>query len=409
MNICLAIVSHTWAGAETVVYELAKHLRDRGENVFILLNQECYKIYEDLSNIKLLNIGPSFHAADLIDACITKKVSTEDKEGLLNTFHGSFYLNSFLREMYYKRIRSSLAQIILQNSIDIIHSHLNAGITLVSSLHDELGIPIVATLHGQSEAGMRRKSYLGWLTSPIGSWRRERFSKALSKYDKVTAVSEAELTAVESCDIPIKDKSIVIPNGINIGEVRSGLSTTKLKGEFNLLFPGGIRLVKGGDIIIESLSDIRRVLGSVHLYFAGEVPNNHALRKMTSAAGLDEHVTFTGLLDVREYRRLLNSIDLLVLPSREESFGIAFLEAMALGKPIIAGNVGGVPEVVKNGRNGILVEPNAVKVAEAILYLYENENVRREMSQKNQFDASRFDWCNIIPQYMYLYKSLIKH
>lgn len=407
MNICLAIISDAWAGAETVVYELARHLRDRGENVCILLNQEILRYYTDLENVRLLNAGPFFCTIGLIKACISPKIGTQAKEEPPDSFPGSFYLTALLREIYYKRVRSRLEENILNSKIDVIHSHLNAGIVLVSNVVRQLDVPFIATLHGLSVAGMQRKDGIGWLTSPVASWRRERFRRALEEADRVTAVSNAELDAVENCGIPLRDKSVIIPNGVNIGEIESSRSSiAALKGDFNLLFPGGAKFVKGGDLLIKALPKVVGQIGGVHLYVAGDVPRNHPLRKRVIATGLDEHVTFTGFLGIQEYRQLLNSIDLLVMPSREEYFGIVFLEAMALGKPVIAGNVGGIPGLIENGRNGVLVEPDSDQVTEAILYLYKHEDVRRQISQNNLQDVVRFDWSGIVERYLDLYKAV---
>jgi glycosyltransferase involved in cell wall biosynthesis len=94
------------------------------------------------------------------------------------------------------------------------------------------------------------------------------------------------------------------------------------------------------------------------------------------------------------------------MPSKQESFGIVYVEAMALGKPVVATKVGGIPEVVKDGRNGILVEPDSGRVAEAILYLYKNESVRSEMKRSNLQDIARFDWTSIVDQYLEVYAQL---
>ena len=331
MNICLAVISNAWAGAETVVHELARHLRDRGENVSIILNQEIFKYYTDLENVKRLNAGSFFNTSGLIRDCIYHRIEARTVDRSPNSYPGSFYPNALLREIYYKRLRSTLARSILGNKIDIIHSNLNAGIVLVSNLPSGIGIPAIATLHGLSVAGMKKRSSLGWLTSPVASWRRERLRRALGKADKVTAVSYAELSAVENCDIPLKGRSVVIPNGVNVAEIQSiSHAVISLKGKFNLLFPGGAKFVKGGDLVIEALSKVGTEINATHLYIAGDVPRNHYLRKLVVANRLDERVTFTGFLAIQEYRKLLNSVDLLVMPSREESFGIVFLEAMLL-------------------------------------------------------------------------------
>ena len=407
MNICLAIVTDAWAGAETVVHELARHLRARGENVSILINQEGFKYYVDLEDVKILNCGSFFRTTELIRSCISPKIETQAEDESPDSYRGSFYLNALLREIYFKRAPRGLMQSILDNKFDVIHSNLNAGIVFVSNLTSSLGIPIIATLHGQSVAGMKKRSCSGWLTSPVASWRRERLNKALEKADKVTAVSQAEISIVENCDIPLKGRAVVIPNGVNVAEIQSfSSSVMPLKGKFNLLFPGGAKFVKGGDLVIEALSKVKIETSGMHIYMAGDVPRSHYLHKLVAANGLDEQVTFTGFLGIREYRRLLNSVDLVVMPSREESFGIVFLEAMALGKPVIGGDTGGIPEVVQNGRNGILVTPEPEQIAEAIIRLYRNKDLRQEMSQNNLTDVASFDWTNIVQQYINLYKSV---
>jgi len=134
----------------------------------------------------------------------------------------------------------------------------------------------------------------------------------------------------------------------------------------------------------------------MHLYVAGDVPRNHVLRRLVVANNLEKDVTFTGFLNVQDYRRLLRSVDALVMPSREEGFGIVFLEAMALGKPVIAGNTGGVPELIENGRNGLLVELDSERIAAAIISLYKGQELRDRLIRNSLSDLPGFEWKNIV-------------
>ena len=404
MNICLVIISDAWGGAETVVHELAKHLRDKWGNIFVLVNQEIFKYYTDLENVNLFNIGPFFSTGGLLRSCLCPQIRTEEDKENPGASIGLFYLNALLRELLYKRIENRVAHSVIDNKIDIIHSHLNAGIVLGSRVANQVDVSFVTTLHGLSVAGIPNVGNIGWLTSPIASWRRQRFGRVLNKADVVTAVSHAELKAVETSGISIAHKSVVIPNGVDIRELRSTpASSAPLKGEFNLLFPGGSKFVKGGDLLIRALPAVKERIQGIHLYVAGDVPLNHELRKLTATLGLAKEITFTGFLETMKYRQLLKSADILVMPSRQEYFGIVFLEAMALGKPIIAGNVGGIPEFLKNTRNAILVEPSSRGITEAILHLYEHMEDREEMRRNNLHDVSRFDWDEITNQYAMIY------
>jgi len=212
------------------------------------------------------------------------------------------------------------------------------------------------------------------------------------------------LTSVEKCGIPIRHKSTVIPNGINLSEIQNTPSPTDgPKGGFKLLFPGGGRLVKGGDLLIKALPRVKEQVPTVHLYVAGEVPQGHVMRRLAATGSLASSVTFVGLLGPTEYRQLLKSVDALVMPSREEGFGIAFLEAMALGKPVVAGNVGGVTGLIENGRTGLLVEPEPSRIADAIVFLHERPDVQQAMVRNGLDYVAGFDWSSISRRYIQLY------
>jgi len=96
--------------------------------------------------------------------------------------------------------------------------------------------------------------------------------------------------------------------------------------------------------------------------------------------------------------------DIFVLPSLSESFGIVNIEAMASGLPIIATKVGGIPEIIKDGENGFLVEPkNPEQIAERILYLLSNNNIRRSISFNNKEKAKNYSWDLIVNKLIAVY------
>lgn len=404
MNICQVLISNGWGGAETVVYELARHLRDKGENVSIILNDEIVKYYAGLEDVKLFNIGSVYPPKSIIP----RKERTSWKQSLpyraLLLLH--LYLDELLRYRHYGKIRKQLTQFLSDNHIDVIHAHLLGSIFLILFL-DNAKIPRVATLHG--EYALRGIEPVHPTMRPLLRWQARKFREALRKMDKVTHVSAFfMLDALKNWGFPLKDKSVVIHNGIDLSGIQSSVkSTLKLKGAFNLLFPGGAKSRKGGEPLIAILPKIKEEIPDIHVYIAPSVPQNHPLRKMVSKLGLEQNVTFTGFLPKHEYRSLLNSVDILVMPSREEAFGIVYVEAMALGKPIIAGKNGGIPEVVTDGRNGILVEPEPDQIAKAVLSLYKNESLRKEMSQNNLQDVVKFDWDLIVDQYVDLYRKTL--
>ena len=124
---------------------------------------------------------------------------------------------------------------------------------------------------------------------------------------------------------------------------------------------------------------------------------------------LNNNVHFVGFLDPNKYLALLNSVDLLAMPSRMEPFGMVYLEAMALVVPVIASNVGGATEIIENRRNGILTPPEPDEVAKAILTLYRDKSLRKEISQNNLEDIQKFEWDKIVDEYLKTYSNLINN
>jgi len=404
MNICQVCISDGWGGAETVVYELARHLRDKGENVGIVLNHEIVKFYSDLENVKLFDVGCIYPP----DSSIPHVIKNNNKRDFLTQFLrlNYRYLDELLLYRHYKRIKDDLMQFLLENQFDIVHSHIFNAAILVSTLNS-LKSPTIITVHG--EAWLRGETPVHPLVIPLVKWNTKKLKQALAKMNRVIGVCDFIIDAWEEQGVEFKNKPTVIYNGINIADIKNISSlTVDLKGKFNLLFPGGAKWVKGGDLLIAALAKLKPEIPDFHLYIALDVPQSSRLRKMVNDLGLESNVTFSGFLVKEEYQKLLNSVDIFILPSRSEAFPVAILEAMALGKPVIASSTGGIPEVVQDGRNGVLVEPYPEQITSAILYLHGNADIRREISRNNLQDAARFDWNLITDQYINIYQQVLK-
>jgi len=404
MNICQVCISDGWGGAETVVYELARHLRDKGENVGIVLNHEIMKFYNDLENVKLFDVGCLYPP----DSNIPHVIKNKQKRDFLTQFLrlGYRYLDELLLYRHFKRIKDDLMRFLLENQIDIVHTHIFNAAILVTTLN-RLESPTIITVHG--EAVHRGVTPVHPLVIPLEKWKTRKFKQALAKMNRVIGVSHFIIDAWEKQGVKFKNKPTVIHNGINIGDIKNSSSlTVDLKGKFNLLFPGGAKWTKGGDLLIAALAKVKPEIPDFHLYISLDVPQSSLLRKMVNDLGLESNVTFSGFLSKEAYQKLLNSVDIFILPSRTEAFPVAILEAMALGKPVIASSTGGIPEMAQDGRNGVLVEPYSEQIASAILYLYRNADIRREISRNNLQDAARFDWNLITDQYINIYQQVLK-
>ncbi len=156
-------------------------------------------------------------------------------------------------------------------------------------------------------------------------------------------------------------------------------------------FPGeGARLLlcvsrlepqKGVDTAVQALALVRRREPAAVLAVLGEGPERPRLERLARHLGLDGAVILPGRVgDVAAwYRRA----EMLVHPARWEGFGLAMLEAMLCGIPVVASSVGGIPDVIKSGENGLLVRAgNAIEISEAVRILYRNQELRSIMGKK---------------------------
>jgi glycosyltransferase involved in cell wall biosynthesis len=139
---------------------------------------------------------------------------------------------------------------------------------------------------------------------------------------------------------------------------------------------------KGYEYLLGALSDVRARVPHIHCVIVGEgdAGYQHTLLNLVKEKNLDAVVTFAGFQsDVLEY---MADFDVVVLPSILEGFGIVLLEGMAMGKPVVASRVGGIPEAVEDGVTGILVPPaNSSKLADALVHLLEQPALRHSMGE----------------------------
>ncbi len=238
--------------------------------------------------------------------------------------------------------------------------------------------------------------------------------KALSLgYDKVVAVSAHTLRNLAEYEGIAESRMTVIPNGIN-GEAyraarraadRQGLRRQAGLDRFSHVFGLGVRLEdqKGIAYLLSAMPEILRAFPAAGLAVAGNGSLLESLRSQAVALGVDKNVVFLGALpNLIEFYCLL---DFFVLPSLWEGMPLCILEAMCLGLPVIASAVGGVPELLTQGKDGLLVparDPDAL--AKAILTVLGDAGLALSMGEAaaQRFDT-RFDFMRMAEDYLELY------
>jgi glycosyltransferase involved in cell wall biosynthesis len=157
---------------------------------------------------------------------------------------------------------------------------------------------------------------------------------------------------------------VAIPTGVDtVEEFNPDTEAGQLRQELGLHpdvpLVGTVAILKskkGYHVLVEAVPLILHAVPEAVFVFVGDGPQYHKVARIIRDRGLEGKVHLLGLR--RDIPNVLKSIDVFVLPTLEEALGTSFLEAMAMGKPVIGTRVGGVPEVVRDGVNGFLIKPN---------------------------------------------------
>lgn len=141
---------------------------------------------------------------------------------------------------------------------------------------------------------------------------------------------------------------------------------------------------KGADLLIQAVATLRRDFSELHLVLVGQGGDLPRLRQQAHTSSAAEYVHFLTDLSRLELAACYAACDIFALPSTGEGFGLVFLEAMAFGKPVIGANVGGIPDVVENGREGLLVDPTVQAISSALKQLLTNQSLREELGARGR-------------------------
>jgi L-malate glycosyltransferase len=353
-RIAIVVLSLGVGGAENMVAQLAANIDKNKFEVFVI----------------------SMHSPE---GTIIEKRIAENRVNVSFLHHDTAPSVSALLKLY-----KQLNQI----KPDIVHTHMSAFLyTLPWTFLNRK--KILHTIHNR----------------PIYEFSQKLRSimKALYKMNKAVPIAISDTIAKETKDVyKIKEDQIeVIYNPVDIGRYNKS-SIKKKKGE-NVTFINVARFtsVKNQSLLIDAFSKVREQIKNVKLILVGDGELRKTIEKKVAQNGLSDAVEFTG--NIQNVAEKLRSADAFVLPSRYEGLPLTILEAMASGLPIIATNVGGVPDIVKD--NGILFKDNDLDgLVAAMLKLAQDMKVREEMGEKSNLYVGKFDVKTIADQYQLLYE-----
>ena len=305
---------------------------------------------------------------------------------------------------YALALATKMYEVAAFESLDLLHVHYaiphSVSAYLARAMFRPRRLPFVTTLHGTdiTLVGSDR-SYL-----PI-----TRFS--IEESDAVTAISEY-LQRVTLKEFGIRRPVEVIPNFVNC-DVFMPSDGASRRSEFArddqkvLVHLSNFRPVKRLPDVIEIFDRVHREIPA-KLLLIGDGPDRARAEWLVLERNLSGDVIFLGKQN--QVQDLLNCADIMLLPSELESFGLAALEAMACGVPAVCSRVGGIPEVMRDGVEGYLVEPGNVEVmAERTLRILTEPGRREEMGRAARRRASdKFCSTKIIPLYEELYRRVVE-
>jgi glycosyltransferase involved in cell wall biosynthesis len=233
--------------------------------------------------------------------------------------------------------------------------------------------------------------------------------------DRMVALSEGEREDYIAFSVSKPDKMVTIHSGVdvtrfmkaqvNIEEKKKslGLNTKGLVvGTVGWLLP-----IKGPLYLLKAMEVIWQTNPEIHLVYVGKGGLEAEVKKETYRIGVSDKVTFLGWRD--DIPEIMQILDIFTLPSLNEGMGRVLVEAMAAGKPIVASNVGGIPDLVKDGQNGFLVKPgDANDLSFAIKRLLDDKKMREEMGRKGRAMAGDYSVEKMIEKIDALYTSLYK-
>lgn len=290
----------------------------------------------------------------------------------------------------------------LSYDADIIHAHFSTppGEIAGARCAKKKKVPFVLTYHGdwqESFGGFARRTALSF-------YNKHLLDKVLSRANVIISPSEYYINESRFLG-KYRDKIVVIPNGINVEDFSVSYSKEECREKLGLpldkniiLFVGNLIPYKGPDVLVKAMQMIAKEVPDAELVFVGSGEMRNALEKLAEKIGIKNHLKFTGFVEESLKPLYYKAADVFCLPSvmSTESFGIVNLEAMACSVPIVASKLGGIPDVVKDVENGLLVTPrDSEALADAIVYLLENEDVREKMGKNGREKVEDYSWGRI--------------
>lgn len=310
----------------------------------------------------------------------------------------------FHYQPYELALSSKLVDMVKLHKIEVLHvhyaiPHAYAGYMAKKMLEEEgIYLPMVTTLHGTDITLVGNHPFY-----------KPAVTFSINSSDVVTSVSQS-LKADTLRLFNVKREINVVPNFIDTTKYTQSISNCQRtmlaeSDERIITHVSNLRKVKRIRDVIMIFYEVQKKLKS-KLIMVGQGPEREMAEELVHDLGLEEKVLFLG--ESHEIDKVLSYSDLFLLPSEKESFGLAALEAMVNGVPVISTNTGGLPEVNKHGFSGYLSDVGEVEeMAANAIRILENEEVLNEFKENARKQSFTFDIYSVVPLYEDLYQKAL--
>jgi len=363
----------TFGGSGVVATELGMELSKRGHEIHFITYKQPVRLEQLTGNIK-------FHEVTVPEYPL---------------FHF---------QPYELALSSKLVNMVKLHDIEVLHvhyaiPHAYAGYMAKKILEEEgIYIPMVTTLHGTD-------------ITLVGShpFYKPAVTFSINNSDVVTSVSQSLKDDTLKL-FKIRKEIEVVPNFIDVSKFKTGFTDCQRslmadEDEKIISHVSNFRAVKRITDVIQIFYNIQKIIKS-KLIMVGEGPEKERAEALVQELGIQDKVIFLG--QSNEVDKILCFSDLFLLPSEKESFGLAALEAMVNGVPVISSNSGGLPEVNIHGYSGYLSNVGDLEeMTENGIKILENETTLAKFKLNAREQAKNFDLHKIVPIYEALYEKAI--
>lgn len=367
----IAIVCYpTWGGSGVVATELGIALAERGHEIHFIT-------YKQPVRLELLSRNIHFHEVSVPNYPL------------------------FQYQPYELALSSKLVDMVKLHKIDLLHvhyaiPHAYAGYMAKKMLESEgISIPMVTTLHGTDITLVGNHPFY-----------KPAVTFSINESDVVTSVSQS-LKEDTMRLFDIKKDIQVVPNFIDLSKFNNHFTDCQRdmmanENERIITHISNLRPVKRITDIIEVFDRVQKEIPS-KLLLVGEGPEKGPAERLCKAKGIEDKVIFFG--NSSEIDKILCFSDLFMLPSEKESFGLAALEAMASGVPVVSSNTGGLPEVNVHGVSGFLSDIGDIDdMAKNAITILKDDAVLTQFKKQARECATKFETKNIVPLYEATYE-----